>query len=149
MIGSVGALSPSTFVLQCIEWLGADGHSMSSTSAYSDSTGQQITYDPLFTTMYKEGVIPPLFSLAILRDTSGPSGYLALGGTPPVNYVQEYTSTPILITSIQYYPKTYDFYTINIDGVTINGRSYADAGGSDIQYIVCLRFHRRFLCSSV
>jgi hypothetical protein len=70
--------------------------------------------------MYTEGLIPPLFSLAILRDVSGPSGYLALGGVPPIDFVQNFTSTPILITTIEGYPKTYDFYTININGAVLN-----------------------------
>jgi hypothetical protein len=85
--------------------------------------------------MYTEGLIPPLFSLAILRDVSGPSGYLALGGVPPIDFVQNFTSTPILITTIEGYPKTYDFYTININGAVLNGRILDGSGGS-IQYIV-------------
>jgi aspergillopepsin I len=85
--------------------------------------------------MYTEGLIPPLFSLAILRDVSGPSGYLALGGVPPIDFVQNFTSTPILITTIEGYPKTYDFYTININGAVLNERILDGSGGS-IQYIV-------------
>lgn len=115
----------------------------SSTSAYAGSNpsvdntaaGKQIVYDPILTTLYKDGLIPPLFSLAISRDISGPSGYLALGGLPPVPFVPLFTSTPILITTIQGYPKTYDFYTININGVVLNGKSLPGSGGN-IQYIV-------------
>lgn len=110
---------------------------MSSTSAYSDSTGAEIEYSPIFTTMYKEGLTAPLFSLAILRDVSGPAGYLTLGGLPPVSYNAHFATTPILVTSIQNYPKTYDFYTINIDGLTVKDRTLPGSGGS-IQYIVRL-----------
>lgn len=78
----------------------------------------------------------PLFSLAILRDVSGPSGYLTLGGLPPIDFVPDFTSTPILITSIQGYPSSYDFYTINIDGLKLNDKELTAAGGSGIQYIV-------------
>lgn len=78
----------------------------------------------------------PLFSLAILRDVSGDSGYLALGGVPPISFTQDFTSTPILVTSISGYPDAYDFYTINIDEVVLNGESVSGSGGSDIQYIV-------------
>lgn len=92
--------------------------------------------------MYKEGLIPPLFSLAILRDISGPSGYLALGGVPPIDFVQDFTSTPILITTIEGYPKTYDFYTINIDDIVLDGIPLPGSGG-DIQYSE----HSRFLFS--
>ncbi|KAJ5175667.1 uncharacterized protein N7482_001544 [Penicillium canariense] len=104
--------------------------------AYSNSTNQQIEYNPIFTTMYEEGKILPLFSLAILRDVSGPSGYLTLGGLPPIDFVPHFTSTPILITNIQGYPTTYDFYTINIDSLRLNKKEITAAGGSSIQYIV-------------
>lgn len=66
---------------------------------------------------------------------SGPAGYLALGGVPPVDFVQDFTSTPILITTIDGYPVTYDFYTINIDSVVLDNASVPLSGG-DIQYIV-------------
>jgi hypothetical protein len=98
-----------------------------------DSPATQEVYSPIFNTLYKDGLIPPLFSLAILRDISGPSGYLALGGVPPINFVQDFTSTPILITTIEGYPTTYDFYTINIDDLVLDGIPLPGSGG-DIQY---------------
>ncbi|KAJ5804958.1 hypothetical protein N7474_010845 [Penicillium riverlandense] len=106
------------------------------TSAYSNSTKKQIEYNPIFTTMYEEGKILPLFSLAILRDVSGPSGYLTLGGLPPIRFVPDFTSTPILITNIEGYPTSFDFYSINIDGLQLKGKEITAAGGSSIQYIV-------------
>jgi aspergillopepsin I len=117
---------------------------LNSTSTYNgtkpslDNTvaGMQIIYSPIINTMYTEGLIPPLFSLAILRNVSGPAGYLALGGLPPINFVQNFTSTPILITIITGYPKTYDFYTINICGAILNGKTLENSGGNSIQYIV-------------
>ncbi|QSZ37538.1 hypothetical protein DSL72_008636 [Monilinia vaccinii-corymbosi] len=102
------------------------------TSAYKGST--QVPYDPIFTTFYKDGLVRPLFSLAIERDVSGPAGYLALGGLPPVDFVHDFASTPILVTSISGYPKTYDFYTINIEGAYLNGKALPDAATP--QYIV-------------
>lgn len=84
----------------------------------------------------KDLIASPLFSLAILRDVSGDAGYLALGGVPPISFTQDFTSTPILITSISGYPDTYDFYTINIDEVVLNGASVSGSGGTGIQYIV-------------
>ena len=86
--------------------------------------------------MYKEGLIDSYFSLAILRDVSGDAGYLTLGGLPPIDFNETWTSTDILITSIEGYSKAYDFYTINIDEVTLNGKAVSGSGGSDIQYIV-------------
>ncbi|KUJ18547.1 acid protease [Mollisia scopiformis] len=113
------------------------------TSAYAgtdptldnSATGEQIQYSPIFKTMYTDGLVSPLFSLAILRDISGDSGYLALGGLPPVNISGDFTSTPILITNIEGYLETYDFYTINIDGITIDGRTERGSSGAT-QYIV-------------
>lgn len=86
--------------------------------------------------MYEEGKVLPLFSLAILRDVSGPSGYLTLGGLPPISFVPDFTSTPILITNIQGYPTSFDFYSINIDGLKVNNKEITAAGGSNIEYIV-------------
>lgn len=106
------------------------------TSAYSDRTEEQEEYNPIFTTMYEDGLIDSYFSLAILRDVSGDAGYLTLGGLPPVNFTETWTTTDILITSISGYTKAYDFYTINIDSVSINGETVSSSGGSDIQYIV-------------
>jgi hypothetical protein len=103
------------------------------------TAAEQIVYSPMLETLYKNGKIAPLFSLAILRDISGPSGYLALGGLPPVNFTEGFTSTPILITTIQGYPYTYDFYTINIEGATLNGKMISGSAsqqGQKIQYIV-------------
>lgn len=85
--------------------------------------------------MYKKGLINPLFSLAILRDISGPAGYLALGGLPPIDFVEDFTSTPILITEVSGYAETYDFYTINIDSIILGKKTLKHSGG-DIQYIV-------------
>ena len=88
--------------------------------------------------MYKDGLIDSYFSLAILRDVSGDAGYLTLGGYPPINFTETFTTTPILVTTISGYPDSYDFYTINIDEVTVNGEAVSGSGGSSIQYIVSL-----------
>jgi hypothetical protein len=48
--------------------------------------------------MWKDGLIPPVFSLAISRPSSNlllPDGYLAFGGLPPVGGTGPYASTPI------------------------------------------------------
>jgi hypothetical protein len=93
--------------------------------------------------MINNDLIPaPLFSLAIERDTSGPAGYLALGGVPPISFTQTFTTTPILITQISGYPVDFDFYTINIDSIVINGAAAASSGGSTLQYIVSCLFLR-------
>ena len=123
---------------------------INSTSAYEgtnpseDST--QVEYSPIIETLVNNDLIPePVFSLAILRDVSGDAGYLALGGVPPISFTQDFTSTPILITSISGFPDAYDFYTINIDEVVLNGKFVSGSGGSNIQYIV--RSCSIFICT--
>ena len=49
-----------------------------------------------------------------------------------MNVKGSWTTTPILITTIQGYPRTFDFYTIQVEGVRVGGQSLA--GG---KYIVC------------
>ncbi len=107
-----------------------------STSAYSKS-GSQVQYNPIFTSLYKGGLIAnDYFSLLIERDTTGPSGYLALGGVPDIAFTQNFTSTPIIITSIEGYPDSYDFYTININSIYLKGAAISKSGGSSYEYIV-------------
>lgn len=91
--------------------------------------------------MYKEGLVDSYFSLAILRDVSGPSGYLTLGGLPPIDFNETFATTPILITSITGYPKAYDFYTIEVDSINLNGKALS--GDSGAKYIVCLIYPKR------
>jgi hypothetical protein len=104
---------------------------------YNNNTaGGPILYNPIFHTIYNQGLSPPLFSLALERDISGPDGYLALGGLPPVPFVDNFTSTPILLTTFPGSPSAFAFYTINIDGFSLNGKSLPVVGGPDIQWIV-------------
>lgn len=86
--------------------------------------------------MYTDGLVSPLFSLAILRDISGPAGYLSLGGLPPVTISSEFSSTPIVITTVQGYPRGYDFYTINIDSILLHRNPLPNSGGTKYQYII-------------
>jgi aspergillopepsin I len=85
--------------------------------------------------MVSDGLIPNLFSLAIERDISGPSGYLAFGGLPPVSFDGPFTSTPNLVTKFLTFPVTYLFYTINIDSV-LHGKPVSGSGGPGVQYII-------------
>jgi hypothetical protein len=117
---------------------------ISSTSAYAGTNpsldgpppAEPIIYSPIFTTMVSDGLVPDLFSLAIERDISGASGYLAFGGLPPVSVDGPFTSTPILATTFSGYPPTYFFYTINIDSILLHGKPFSSTGGSGVQYIV-------------
>lgn len=67
------------------------------TNTSADSLSTQVEYDPIITTMIKENIIDPVFSLALDRNSD--SGYLALGGLPPVNYTGSFATTPILMVS--------------------------------------------------
>lgn len=71
------------------------------TSAYEgndpDEDSTQVEYNPIITTMISDGLIDPVFSLALDRNSD--SGYLALGGLPPVNYTGDFATTPILMVS--------------------------------------------------
>lgn len=58
---------------------------------------KQIPYDPIMTSMIKRGLIEPVFSLVLERDSD--NGFLALGGLPPVNHTGPFASTPILMVS--------------------------------------------------
>jgi Eukaryotic aspartyl protease len=84
--------------------------------------------------MYEDGLVDPYFSLAILRDVSGAAGYLTLGGLPPIDFNETWATTDILVTSIEGYPKEYDFYTIEVDSINVAGK--AVSGGASVKYIV-------------
>ncbi|TVY83253.1 putative aspartic-type endopeptidase [Lachnellula suecica] len=105
------------------------------TSAYKGST--QEVYNPIFTQMYSKGLIAnDYFSLIIERDNSGPAGYIALGGVPDIAFTQNFTSTPIIVTNIDGYPDSYDFYTINIVNIQLNGAAISGSGGTTYEYII-------------
>lgn len=136
-VGGITVNSQQIAVVNSAAWNG-DGISSgllglafpSITSAYLgtnpevDSESNQIEYNPIFTNMYEEGSIPPLFSLAIERGGFG--GYLALGGLPPVIYSPVFASSPIQVLTMQNVAGSdmkgeYSFYTITIGGLVYNG----------------------------
>lgn len=93
------------------------------TSAFkANDPTTQVIYDSIFTTMIKEKLVSPVFSLACERNSSG--GYLALGGLPPVKAGPLFGSTPI--RKLEILNKTsmlthYSFYTIVPDGYIYQG----------------------------
>lgn len=85
-----------------------------------DSAANQVAYSPLFTSMYDQGSVPPLFSLALDRDGTGT---LAIGGTPDIDYVPVFASSPfqLLTTSGAASGMTqYTFYSITTGGFEYN-----------------------------
>ncbi|ROV93928.1 hypothetical protein VSDG_06253 [Cytospora chrysosperma] len=92
------------------------------TNTSTDSLDTQVEYNPIITTMIKEALIEPVFSLALNRNSN--SGYLALGGLPPVNYTGSFATTPILMLEIYDEPEMatqYSFYTIIADSYIYEG----------------------------
>lgn len=76
------------------------------TNSSVNDEDKQVPYDPIMTTMVKRGLIEPMFSLVLDRDSE--HGYLALGGLPPVNHTGTFATTPILMVScIQYLLRPY------------------------------------------
>ncbi|ORY67756.1 aspartic peptidase domain-containing protein [Pseudomassariella vexata] len=104
------------------------------TNASNDSLSNFVEYDPVFTSMVKQNLSAPLFSLALTRNSS--EGYIAFGGLPPVDYAGEFASTPILKISINEPYKSipqYEFYTIVPDSYTWKN---ATTSASNIPIIV-------------
>ena len=112
------------------------------TSAYAgddptvDSSSTQEIYNPIFTNMYTEGKVAPLFSLALDRGT-GSGGQLAIGGLPPVAFRPPFATSPFQILTMEDASSTsagqpqYQFYTITIQGFEILGSrfTYISNGG--------------------
>jgi len=105
------------------------------TSAYAgtDPTmdAVQIPYNPVFTSMYTEGLVAPLFSLAIARSsrTSGTvaGGQLAIGGLPPVIFSPRFASAPfqlLTMNDISAAAPQYQVYTITRSGFTYEGNKH-------------------------
>ncbi|KAK3386740.1 aspartic peptidase domain-containing protein [Podospora didyma] len=90
------------------------------TNAYLGSSvdhdfNTQVEYSPLFTTMVDQGLVPPIFSVAIDRNSS--TGMLAWGGIAPATGADfsQVATLDLIITNLIDLPATayeYSFYTI-------------------------------------
>ncbi|KAK7415435.1 hypothetical protein QQX98_005886 [Neonectria punicea] len=91
-------------------------------------------YDPLFVSMYKNGLVEPWYSMAIERlprnTSTGPGGWLGLGELPPVAHSNDWAVAPIEVT--QNIPDSYTggisqitLTTLTVDGVTWGSPSNA------------------------
>lgn len=88
-----------------------------------DSESNSVDYSPLFTSMYSQGLVAPVFSLAIARGAQS-GGLLALGGLPPVQHSPYFACAPLQkSTVIGQADAEYQFYQIMIDGVTYGNKS--------------------------
>jgi hypothetical protein len=94
----------------------------------NDSNANIMHYDPIFTSMYKQNVVPPIFSIALNRGNGANGGYLALGGLPPVSFIQEFASTPIQILNVDHITGATNntarqFYLFEVDGLVYHNGS--------------------------
>lgn len=102
----------------------------SGTDPNADGSTNKLPYDPLFTTMYKDNLSSPSFSLALQR---GSGGYIAFGGLPPVSVdTTAFATAPIQVLTSQSGTSGYTFYTITPDAVVFKG----SAAKQTSQYIV-------------
>lgn len=78
-----------------------------------------------------QGLIAPMFSLAIERGTNGGGGQLALGGLPSVSFDHTFTSTPLEIIELTPHAAeatNYSYYTITPDGFLLSGEEETYTG---------------------
>jgi len=111
--------------------LGLAYASITSQYAGSDPTkdGQRVEYDPIFTTMYKDNLSSPSFSLAIERNVGG---YLAFGGIPPLNITSEFAAAPIEILKTRSGRTEYNFYALTPKSFSLGSTTKTNTD----QYIV-------------
>jgi hypothetical protein len=98
-------------------------------SADPNNPNGNAPYDPVFTTMYRRGLVEPYFSIAINRPNEGP-GALTLGGLPgaPIRYEDHFTSAKFeyLVFEDGSYGRAgnkkqeYSLYMITPVGYTVN-----------------------------
>jgi hypothetical protein len=72
------------------------------TNSTEDGNGEpahkKIHYSSFFATMVADGLVAPIFSLALGR-TGSDEGYIAFGGLPPVKVQGSWVSSPMLLVS--------------------------------------------------
>ncbi|KAE9366755.1 acid protease [Stipitochalara longipes BDJ] len=91
------------------------------------------TYNPLFNSMIQQGLVgESYFSIALERTppnaTSGPGGYLTLGGLPPVSYNPQFATVPVEIAPLPAeitggIPNVRSWWAINVSGMTFSPAS--------------------------
>ena len=106
------------------------------TSAFSgqnpslDTNNTQLPYNPILTSIYAQGKVAPVFSLALTRGATG--GTFAVGGLPQnVAYTNNFATSPFQVLTMEddVVPSAstkpqYQFYTITIQGFEILGARY-------------------------
>lgn len=99
-------------------------------------TFNAITYSPLINSMYTQGLIDQYFSIAFEgvagNLSSGPGGYLTLGGLPPVSYHQNFSRVPVEVAPLPANvtggePNVRSWWMIRADGVTYGPSASGEA----------------------
>ncbi|KAL5319303.1 hypothetical protein ACEPPN_012354 [Leptodophora sp. 'Broadleaf-Isolate-01'] len=94
-----GAFLRGSYGMARVTLAGITTFAFKGTNYSADTPENQLPYNPIFTTMYTQYKIPPVFSLAINRPSippnSAPEGYLALGGLAPVSTTGKWAKTDI------------------------------------------------------
>ncbi|KKA26182.1 hypothetical protein TD95_003758 [Thielaviopsis punctulata] len=85
----------------------------------ASSPGQRQTYRPFFSSMVSQGLVSPVFAVALSKEEEG--GVIGWGGLPTLDWTAvSIASTDILIASVSNFPDAsseYTFYTIVVDGI--------------------------------
>lgn len=103
--------------------------SFAGTNPLTDNVNFTITYSPIFTSMTKQHLVAPMFSIALGREKT-PS-MMAFGGVPPVPHSKSFARSPLQILAVNPTEGTpmFTFYTITVGGV-----SYSVATDAPISY---------------
>lgn len=100
-------------------------------------------YDPLFVSMYKQGLVEPWYSFALLRpqpnSSNSPGGWLSLGELPPILHTNEWAVKPIEVTEnlpevLTGGQRLISLMTLTVDGVVYRNTSSAPPAGNTTSF---------------
>lgn len=108
-----------------------------------DQVGSQVSYSPIITTMVKDKLIAPLFSMTLSRNTSiNAGGTLAIGGLPSSIQYDAMSMARVLLqkTCNSYFgckdTPRYESYTIEVDGIQFSsGDSTSDTTNNTTPFL--------------
>ncbi|KAJ8112760.1 hypothetical protein OPT61_g4951 [Boeremia exigua] len=117
-------------------------------------------YDPVFVSMYKQGLIEPWYSFAINRPlkntTTGPGGWFGLGELPPVAYADDWAVKKIEATSglpdeLTQGRREISLMTLTVDGMTWKNptSNYTATNTTSFQAVVDTGNHMNLVPSAI
>ncbi|KAH6629762.1 aspartic peptidase domain-containing protein [Boeremia exigua] len=110
------------------------GTEVDNTSLVSD----RVVYDPVFVSMYNQGLVEPWYSFALLRplrnSSTSPGGWFGLGELPPVAHSNDWAVKPIEVTEalpdvLTGGQRLISLMTLTVDGVVVKNNSMALPSG--------------------